>query len=133
MANEFDLQGPCDDSNHSRGLDIERMANELDEFVNEVSLELSVISGQLGQTPDLRTTPRLDATPQNPSSLERTPLAERRPLAEHRPLAAPLPPAKRVADSSTQASESRIQAIRNRLARVNPDSTGDKRGTRKHE
>ena len=140
MAIEFNLQEPSEEPGDQCELDIERMAMELDEFVNEVSMELSVISQQLGQTPDVRTLAGTDPVPvpQKPLSTERKPLAQQPPLAERKPLIdrqtlrkpIPLP---RAPEIIAPPPESRIQAIRDRLARVNPGTAADEKGNRKHD
>lgn len=127
MANDFEVHDSCDDTNHRQELNFGRMAIELDEFVNEVSLELSVIGRQLGQAPEVRTPPRPDVTPQNPPVPKRTPLADRLPSRGS------APPEERGTVKPSQTSDSRIQAIRNRLARVNPGRIGDGRGARENE
>lgn len=140
MANEFNLKEPSEERGDQCGLDIERMAMELDEFVNEVSMELSAISRQLGQTPDV---PNLAGTdpvpvPSKPLSTERKPLAERPPLTERKPLTdretlrKPIP-LQRAPEKIEQPPESRIQAIRDRLARVNPKTVTDEKGNRKND
>jgi hypothetical protein len=105
-----DFEHPnSDDAQGSGEINVERWAIELDEFVRDVSSELSGISRDLGQAIEIRVATRPEESIEPPANIHR--------------------PEKQGGDEQA----SRLQSIRDRLARVartNSENTG---GTGSHE